>query len=344
MSSAPPVTLEKSRVHQQSCTGQKAAGKNFRARGALYRETPGGYQNGHPHPLAPYGTGSSFSPVFFLVTNGLAGDVEGDMSGSAQGGNDTLIGGSNSGSGDGFLVRNLLQGDANNMFDDTHGGNDTLIGGNNSGNGNGLVTNGLVGDAGAMLGSAQGGNDTLIGGNTTPLGNGRVENFLTGDGGFMSGSAQGGNDTLIGGSNSGSGSVENTLRGDAFRFFAGGSVHAGDDTLVAGTASAGTVKNTMWGDAQIVDAGATVTFGHDTFVFQDNVAAGQTVGTQNFIGDFQQGLDVIKFIGVVGASSFAELSPHITTVSGNTIIETQDDKVTLLGFTGTLTAQDFAFA
>src|SRR5262249_27053563 len=238
-------------------------------------------------------------------------------------------------------------GDARNMFDDTHGGNDTLIGGNNSGSGNGLVVNGLVGDGSGMLGSAHGGNDLLIGGNTTPLGNGRVENFLAGDAGIMSGSTQGGDATLIGGSNSGSGSVENTLQGDAFHFFfiAGGSViHAGDDTLVAGTASAGTVKNTMWGDAQIVDPGVTVTFGHDTFVFQDKVAAGQTVGTQNFIGDFQQGLDVIKFIGVVGASSFAELSPHITTVSGNTIIETQDDKVTLLGFTGTLTAQDFAFA
>src|SRR5262249_59874597 len=95
-----------------------------------------------------------------------------------------------------------------------------------------------------------------------------------------------------------------------FFFIDGGSViHAADDTLVAGTASAGTVKNTMWGDARIVDAGATVTFGHDTFVFQDNVAAGQTVGTQNFIGDFQQGLDVIKFIGVAGVTPIKQLPP-----------------------------------
>src|SRR5262249_60586501 len=129
-----------------------------------------------------------------------------------------------------------------------------------------------------------------------------------------------------------------------FFFIDGGSViHAADDTLVAGTASAGTVKNTMWGDARIVDHGVTVTFGHDTFVFQDNVAAGQTVGTQNFIGDFQQGLDMIKFIGVAGASSFAELSPHITTDGVSTFIETTNDKVTLLGFHGTMTANDFLF-
>ena len=94
-------------------------------------------------------------------------------------------------------------------------------------------------------------------------------------------------------------------------------------------------------------SGSNVTLGQDTFIFKDNVAKGQTVGTQNFIFDFSQSQhDVIEFSGVAGVNSFADIAKHIdqTTVPGNTIINAGTDTVTLVGFTGTLTAHDFVFA
>src|SRR5262249_55827937 len=107
-----------------------------------------------------------------------------------------------------------------------------------------------------------------------------------------------------------------------------------------------TVSNAMWGDAREVLQGVIVTFGHDTFVFQDNVAAGLTVGTQNTIGDFQQGLDVIKFIGVAGVSSYNDLV-LADDGSGYTLIIAGGDHVdvTNVNFIGpnTLTAADFLF-
>src|SRR5262249_24479521 len=132
--------------------------------------------------------------------------------------------------------------------------------------------------------------------------------------------------------------------------------HAGNNTLIAGTATLGSnVTNLMWGNAQIIDgivingsndipASTNVTLGQDTFIFKDT--ATQTVGTQNFIHDFIQSQhDVIEFIHVAGVTSFNDLLPFDkTTVPGSTIIHVVADVVTLVGFTGTLTAQDFAFA
>jgi hypothetical protein len=120
----------------------------------------------------------------------------------------------------------------------------------------------------------------------------------------------------------------------------------GDDTLVAGTASANSeVVNNMRGDAFQVSGDAIG--GQDTFVFKDNVAAGQTVGTFNFIRDFSQAQDdVIVFSGVAGVDSFDDLK--ITTQPDpehpgalETVITAGADQVTLRGFNGTLTAEDF---
>src|SRR5262249_26354947 len=149
---------------------------------------------------------------------------------------------------------------------------------------------------------------------------------------------------LIGGNNSGGGTVENDLQGAAVSM--SDSAHAGNNTLIAGTAAAGsTVINEMWGNAAHIDGipingsndipgSSKVTLGQDTFIFKDT--ATQTVGTQNFIHDFIQSQhDVIEFSGVAGVHSFADLK-----ITGGTI-QAGADQVTLVGFTGTLTAHDF---
>jgi hypothetical protein len=74
------------------------------------------------------------------------------MSDSVQGGNDTLTGGDNSGSGQ---VINELFGDAGGMSDSTQGGNDRLISGINA-------TDLMWGDALFLLDSATGGHDTFV--------------------------------------------------------------------------------------------------------------------------------------------------------------------------------------
>jgi hypothetical protein len=121
------------------------------------------------------------------------------------------------------------------------------------------------------------------------------------------------------------------------------STRGGNDTLIAGTQSGtGTVVNYMWGDAATM--AATAKGGQDTFVFKDNIAAGQTVGTQNFVEDFSQTQqDHIEFSGVAGVRKFADLSFDTTTNPGSTIIHAGADEVTLVGFTGALTAKDFLF-
>src|SRR5262249_23233122 len=150
-----------------------------------------------------------------------------------------------------------------------------------------------------------------------------------------------------GGNNTGSGSVINKLIGDAENM--SGSAQGGNDTLVAGTASphSAGVINDMWGDGKLSEG---ATGGHDTFILKDDVAAGQTVGTQNKIEDFSQSQhDVIEFVGVFDGAT------HITSIDqlhidypppsgGDTVIHAGEDVVTLVGFTGTLTAQDFVFA
>jgi len=79
----------------------------------------------------------------------------------------------------------------------TSGGNDTIIGGNNSGSGS--VENGIWGDGRDMSGSSVGGDDTVVGGDNT--GSGFVTNYLYGDGYILSEFAQGGDDRIISGTN-----------------------------------------------------------------------------------------------------------------------------------------------
>jgi hypothetical protein len=63
------------------------------------------------------------------------------------------------------------------------------------------------------------------------------------------------------------------------------------------------------------------------------------------VEDFSQTQhDVIEFSDVAGVTSFANLSFDTTTVPGSTIIHAGADQVTLVGFTGTLTAHDFLIA
>jgi hypothetical protein len=248
------------------------------------------------------------------VVNQLFGDAR-RMSGSAQGGNDVLTGGDNSGSGH---VDNFLFGDAGTMSESAQGGNDELTGGDNSGSGE--VDNFLFGDAVRI--SAQGGNDKLIGGDNS--GSGFVANSLVGD---AQGAAQGGNDELTGGDNSGGGELTNRLVGDAV--FLSGS--GGDDRLISGI----NATDQMWGDAQILSASATG--GNDTFVFAGAFGS-------DSVNDFRQGEDTMEF-QVAGVAGFGDL---IITASGpNTVISTTasaTDTVTLVDFSGTLTADDFLFA
>ena len=119
------------------------------------------------------------------------------MSDSAQGGNDILTGGDNSGSG--VIMSNRLVGDASLMYDFARGGNDTLTGGDNSAN-NGSSVHQLFFSAmqRLMSDSARGGNDILTGGdNSGSIASLRKDLF--GDASQMSDSAQGGNDILTGG-------------------------------------------------------------------------------------------------------------------------------------------------
>jgi hypothetical protein len=119
------------------------------------------------------------------LENSLIGDTV-DLGGSAKGGNDTLIGGDNSDSGE---LTNFLVGDAaGGMFGSAQGGDDILTGGDNSGSGE--LTNLLIGDAANMSESAQGGDDRLISGiNATDQ--------MWGDAQDLSPSATGGNDTFV---------------------------------------------------------------------------------------------------------------------------------------------------
>jgi hypothetical protein len=91
--------------------------------------------------------------------NYLYGDAY-NMSGNAQGGNDSLTAAS--------LAQDFLYGDAYNMSENAHGGDDTLLGASNP------SPNNLAGDAWAMSDHALGGNDTLKGGLA-------LSNILVGD-------------------------------------------------------------------------------------------------------------------------------------------------------------------
>ena len=73
---------------------------------------------------------------------------------------------------------NQFYGDAQSMSESAEGGNDTLTGGSNRGSG--TVTNTLFGDAASLSGFAKGGSDTLFAGTAAP--GSTVSNDMWGDG------------------------------------------------------------------------------------------------------------------------------------------------------------------
>jgi hypothetical protein len=113
----------------------------------------------------------------------------------------------------------------------------------------------------------------------------------------------------------------------------------GNDVLWAGTASPGFgVRNDMWGDGELRGHAQG---GADTFVFRDDGQS--TVGTYNVVHDFSQDQsDIISFINVSGVQSFDDLV--ITRYDTTTVVAAGGDEVSLLNFTGALTAGDFLFA
>ena len=174
----------------------------------------------------------------------------------------------------------------------------------------------IFGDTSGSLTGTQKGKDQIL------VGVDNQDNTLVGDANTITDHAKRASDTLIGGNNSGVDSIENDLFGDAFTM--SGFAHGGNDIVSGGDDNeSGDVTNVLDGDA-------------------DNLAAGQTVVIFNFVEDFSQTQhDVIEFSGVAGVTSFANLSFDTTTDPGSTIIHAGADQVTLVGFTGTLTAHDF---
>src|SRR5262245_26823337 len=86
----------------------------------------------------------------------LWGDITGTngaLSGHQKGRSQVLVGTDNQ--------PNTIFGDAYSIIDFASGGNDTLVGGNNTGTGS--ILNQLYGDAYQMSGHAQGGSNTLVG-------------------------------------------------------------------------------------------------------------------------------------------------------------------------------------
>jgi hypothetical protein len=143
----------------------------------------------------------------------------------------------------------------------------------------------------------------------------------------MSGSAKGGNDILTGGDNSGSGFVTNELFGDAR--FMNDSAQGGNDRLISGI----NATDQMWGDGSLA---FSATGGDDTFVFAGAFG-------NDFVNDFHQDEDTLEF-QVAGVADFSDLD--ITVSGSDTVISTTTsttDTVTLVGFSGTLTADDFMF-
>jgi hypothetical protein len=166
----------------------------------------------------------------------------------------------------------------------------------------------------------------LTGGNNT--GGEFMANDLFGDAVILTSQTAGGDDTLIGG-NSANGLVTNELHGDAFQL--ADSALGGDDVLIAGTQSgSGNVVNNMWGDAQLLSGSGAG--GNDTFVFDGSF------GDENYVWDFHQGEDILDINGL----SIEDLD--INLVGSDTRINPTgdaDNMVTLVGFTDTLTAEDF---
>lgn len=91
--------------------------------------------------------------VFPGLVNQAYGDAS-TMSGHADGGNDTLVGGDDPNPHPAGSYETILVGDARSMSDYARGGDDKLV----SGTGN----DDIWGDAQTMLGFAKGGNDTFV--------------------------------------------------------------------------------------------------------------------------------------------------------------------------------------
>jgi hypothetical protein len=104
----------------------------------------------------------------------------------------------------------------------------------------------------------------------------------------------------------------------------------GNDRLISGI----NATDQMWGDAETLADSATG--GHDTFVFAGAFG-------NDFVNDFHQHEDTLEF-RVAGVADFSDL---VVTADGqNTVISTTasaTDTVTLVDFSGTLTADDFVF-
>ena len=109
-----------------------------------------------------------------------------------------------------------------------------------------------------------------------------------------------------------------------------GFAQGGDDRLISGI----NASDEMWGDGNLSDS---ATGGNDTFVFAGAFGP-------DFVMDFHQGEDTLEF-QVADVSDFDDLvidysgpDPIISTTVSTT------DTVTLVDFSGTLTASDFLFA
>ncbi|WP_454648116.1 calcium-binding protein [Bradyrhizobium liaoningense] len=268
------------------------------------------------------------------------GDVAGDLSGNAQGGNDDITGSIGWRGG-----ANLFAGDAGgSMIDTSHGGNDTLDVSVLTIDGAATVS----GDAiGALRGLAQGGNDSLTvtlngdspisgaslsGDSSTSLmdfaqGGDDVltvqidgqyadaASSLFGDAPIMAGHSQGGNDILDGGAG------RDFMYGDARTYepASRGSITGGIDTLNGGAGD-----DQMWGggnsDLFVFNTGS----GNDTIndFDQGNKAVGSTAAEHDLI-------DVQDY----GFADWAALSKLISdNAAGDAVIHlSANDAITLDG-------------
>ena len=87
----------------------------------------------------------------------------------------------------------------------------------------------------------------------------------------------------------------------------------------------------MWGDAQFLSGSGLG--GNDTFIFSGNF------GNQNYVEDFHQGQDLIDITAAHGLNLIDfTITPGVDVT---VVYLTADNVVTLQGFTGTLTHDDF---
>lgn len=201
------------------------------------------------------GSGDFFGQVIFAGDAACMGDY-------TTGGNDSIVGGTNSG--------NQFYGDALEVaWGSSKGGNDTIIGGNAFSDdcedyyyGGGDSSNYIVGDSEDMYDMAKGGADSLTGGSATSTQDGYAvaSNQIYGDSYGSEGMTTGGIDKITGGSATLSGdgyaAADNMLAGDSYWLECG--AKGGADTMLGGSLTLagsmydegmGFVMNMMVGDA-----------------------------------------------------------------------------------------------